>query len=219
MKYIAYYRVSTQKQNLSGLGLEAQTSVIKKFSIKDEIIGEYTDIESGRKNNRPELLKAISHAQRENAILIIAKLDRLSRDVNFISGLMKSEVTFIACDQPSANKFTLHIFAALAEQERDLISDRTKAALQALKARGKVLGTPANLTNKARMLGISKIKENAAFNENNLRASAFIGSLRKEGKSFLSIASELNRNGFLTSRGKKFQVIQVQRLFNRMNSL
>lgn len=212
MKYIAYYRVSTIKQGQSGLGIDAQKAAIKNYIGQETLHAEYIDVESGKNNDRPELIKAIDHSRKENAILLIAKLDRLSRDVNFISGLMKSEISFVACDQPNANKFTLHIFAALAEQERDLISERTKAALQALKRRGKKLGSPQNLTDEARQKGVERLKIKAKINPNNQRAASLIMSLREKGLSFNAISKELNKNGFMTSQGKKFQAIQVQRL-------
>src|SRR6266498_4846333 len=137
-KYIAYYRVSTAKQGTSGLGLEAQKAEIAKFtkSKSVSVIAEFTEIESGKNNNRPELSKAIELVEKVDGILLIAKLDRLSRDVNFISGLMKAGVSFVACDQENATKFTIHIFAALAEQERDMIGKRTRDALAALKEKG-----------------------------------------------------------------------------------
>jgi len=213
MKFIAYYRVSTSKQGISGLGLEAQRANVFQFVQEREIIAEFTDIESGKKNNRAELFKAIGLAKKENATLVIAKLDRLSRDVNFISGLMKSEVTFIACDQPQANKFTLHIFAALAEQERDMISERTRLALAALKRRGVKLGSPQNLTVHARLKAVARIKEKAAKNENNIKAAALITSLKNQGLSFCAITKELNESGFKTSRSKIFQVTQVVRIW------
>jgi len=135
--YVAYYRVSTQRQGASGLGLDSQRSAVLQFikSNGNRIIKEFTEIESGKNNKRPELLKAIEFAQQNDCTLIVAKLDRLSRDMNFITALMASKVKFIAADMPEANSLTLHIIAALAEYERKMISERTRSALQAKKQR------------------------------------------------------------------------------------
>ncbi|KAA6373203.1 MAG: putative serine recombinase, partial [Streblomastix strix] len=123
-RYISYYRVSTQKQGQSGLGLESQKDIVSKYveSKKEaSIISEYTEIESGKKNGRKELQKALMECKAQNATLIVAKLDRLSRSVSFISNLTDSNVDFVCCDFPSANKFTIHLFASVAQYERELI--------------------------------------------------------------------------------------------------
>jgi DNA invertase Pin-like site-specific DNA recombinase len=216
MKYVAYYRVSTLSQSLSGLGLEAQKTIVNKFIQGNELIHEFVEVESGTRkgNSRRILQEAITLAKNESSVLILAKLDRLSRNMQFISALMESGVEFTACDMPFANKFTIHIFAALAEMEADLISSRTKAALQELKKTRK-LGTPENLTKEARLKGLNVRKENAISNSNSIKSSALIISLRKEGKSFYQITKELNQLGFRTRRNCEFQQIQVQRLFLR----
>lgn len=217
MKYIAYYRVSTKKQGNSGLGLEAQRTAVESY-LKDKLImAEYTDIESGTKkgNDRENLKQAVIHAKSSNAILIIAKLDRLARNVSFITTLMESGVEFIACDMPQANKFTIHIFAALAEQEADLISQRTKSALAELKAKGVKLGNPQNLTKKARIKGLKIRQQNALENENNIKSTALIVSLKKEGISFYAIAQKLNELKFKTRNGNTFTDVQVKLLFDR----
>jgi len=182
-----------------------------------EPVQEYTDIESGtsKGNNREALQQAIKKAQDINAILLIAKLDRLARNVRFITTLMESGIEFIACDMPTANKFTIHIFAALAEQEAEMISQRTKLALAEVKKRGVKLGKPENLTSEAIRNGLLKRKNNAQSNENNRKAGALIVSLRKEGKSFYSIVHELNQIGFNTRRGGAFQIPQAIRLYER----
>jgi len=141
MKYIAYYRVSTTKQGDSGLGLEAQQATVKSFLSGHTPYLEFTEVESGRKTNRPQLEMALIACKLHGATLIIAKLDRLARNVHFVSGLMESDVEFVACDHPHANRMVLHMMAAVAEYESELISQRTKAALKAAKARGVVLGT------------------------------------------------------------------------------
>ncbi|TXH19113.1 MAG: recombinase family protein [Hyphomicrobiaceae bacterium] len=139
--FIAYYRVSTDRQGVSGLGLEAQRMAVASFiADKGQVIGDFTEVESGGKNKRPQLLAAIDQCRSRRATLIIAKLDRLSRDVHFISGLMKSEIKFVAVDIPHADTFQLHVLAAVAEHEARMISQRTKAALAAARARGVKLG-------------------------------------------------------------------------------
>jgi DNA invertase Pin-like site-specific DNA recombinase len=211
------HRVSTKKQSDSNLGLAAQKTTVSSFCKDGQIIGEYTDIESGTRkgNNREGLKQAIQQAKESECKLVIAKLDRLSRNVLFITTLMESGVDFVACDMPTANKFTIHIFAALAEQEADLISQRTKAALTELKKSGKRLGSPKNLTKAAIDKG-KEIRINNAFeNENNVKATALIRVLKESGLSLTNVALKLNESGFRTRRRKKFQAVQVQRLYNR----
>lgn len=139
--YCAYFRVSTEKQGQSGLGLEAQVERVHQFCRDGELIGEFTEVESGKNSERPELVKAMLLARKNRATLVIAKLDRLSRNVHFISGLMDSGVDFVAVDNPHATRLTLHILAAVAENEARMTSERTKAALKALKDRGFPLGS------------------------------------------------------------------------------
>lgn len=217
-KYIAYYRVSTQKQGNSGLGLDGQKNTVLNYLKGQEPLGQYTDIDSGTKkgNNREGLKLALKYCKEQKAKLIIAKLDRLSRNVSFIAQLMESEVEFIVCDLPQANRFTIQIFAALAEQEARFISERTKDALAVLKRNGKKLGSPQNLDFKSRQKGLEARKRNALENENNIKASAMIGALNKQGKSFYYITNELNRLGFKTRRGKHFTQVQVKILYDRL---
>src|ERR1700757_4487704 len=141
-KFVAYCRVSTNKQGRSGLGLDAQRKAVADYldGGKWELVGEFTEIETGKRADRPELERAIAACKKHRARLIIAKLDRLSRNVAFISALMERKVDFIAVDNPTATKFTIHILAAVAEHERDAISKRTTEALAAAKARGVKLG-------------------------------------------------------------------------------
>ncbi|WP_435357756.1 recombinase family protein [Emticicia sp. SJ17W-69] len=141
-KAIAYYRVSTDRQGKSGLGLEAQNATVQQFAIfkQWEIVGEFTEIESGKKNNRPQLQEALKQCLKQKAILVIAKLDRLGRNVAFISSLMESKVEFVAVDNPHANRLMLHLLAAFAEHEREQIRTRTKEAQKAAKKRGVILG-------------------------------------------------------------------------------
>ncbi|MDJ1470338.1 recombinase family protein [Xanthocytophaga flava] len=210
--YVAYYRVSTQKQGQSGLGLEAQKRTVEKFCEGGQILAEYTDIESGKNNNRPELLKAIVYAKSKDALLVIAKLDRLSRNVYFISSLLESRVHFKACDLPEADHFTVHLFAALAEKERKMISERTRAALQSKKEKGFKLGTPANLNDQARLKAVEIIRKNAQQNKRNIKAKAMALLLKKESLSLRQIAARLNELGYVTRYGKLFQATSVKRL-------
>lgn len=214
--YISYYRVSTQKQGETELGLEAQKSSVKAFlSKQDSLIAEYQEVESGKKNNRLELLKAIEHCKATNSTLLIAKLDRLSRNVQFIYTLRDSNVNFICCDMPDANSVTIGILAVLAQEERERTSDRTKKALEELRKKGVKLGTPENLTPEARLKGTLRIIQNAKENPNNKKATAMIVLLRKEKLSYRKIAAKLNADGFKTRRGKEFSASQVLILYDR----
>src|SRR5215218_3176352 len=143
-RFVAYYRVSTDRQGKSGLGLEAQQKAVLDYldGGKWELVETFTEVESGKRADRPELAKALEACRRHKATLVIAKLDRLSRNLAFIATLMDSSRDFVAVDNPHATRLTLHILAAVAEHEREMISARTKAALQAAKARGKRLGNP-----------------------------------------------------------------------------
>lgn len=144
MRLISYLRVSTARQGASGLGLEAQRAAVTAYTVAGNhvLAAEHVEVESGAKAARPELAAALAACQLHRATLVIAKLDRLARNVAFIANLMDGGVDFVACDMPHANRLTLHLFAAIAEHEREAISQRTKAALQAAKARGVVLGNP-----------------------------------------------------------------------------
>jgi DNA invertase Pin-like site-specific DNA recombinase len=214
MKYIAYYRVSTDKQGDSGLGLEAQRSDVRRFIHPDNIDLELTEIESGRKHQRPILNEALSLCKIHGATLLIAKLDRLARNVSFVSTLMNSGVKFIAVDMPTATELTIHIYAAMAEDEAKRISARTRAALKVKKDQGYKLGSPQNLTQEARIKAIATIKNKALNNANNQRAKALIQEMRKTGVSLQKIADKLNSFGYRTSREKAFTPIQVSRLLD-----
>lgn len=219
-KYIAYYRVSTQKQGKSGLGIEAQRTAVNTFlNQQDALLEELTDIESGKNNSRPNLLLAIERCRQQEATLLIAKLDRLSRNAAFIFMLKDSHVKFKCCDMPDANSITIGIMAVLAQDERERTSQRTKDALAELKRQGKKLGTPKNLTFEARLKGLGVRQQKAAENENNRKAAALIVSLRSQAHSFYSITQQLNALGFLTRRNKKFQQNQVMTLYNRVTKL
>lgn len=212
-KYVAYYRVSTQRQGASGLGLGAQrTSVNAYLSNKGQLIGEFTDVESGKNNNRPELLRAIACCKEKGGILLIAKLDRLTRNVAFIFTLRDSGAEFVCADMPEANTLTIGVMASMAQHEREVIGERTRKALAEKKRAGFVLGKPENLTPQAVAKGLVIRQQNARSHANNRRAAALAKSLRGAGQSWSEVARMLNENGFYTRRGNSFQAVQVQRL-------
>src|SRR5262249_3052103 len=160
-KFVAYFRVSTERQGKSGLGLEAQRQAVLAYldGGRWALVGEFTEIESGKRNDRPQLAAALAACKKLKAKLVIAKLDRLGRNLAFIPALMERRVGFVAVDNPHANKLTVHILAAVAQHEREMISERTKVALAAAKRRGKRLGNP-NLPDAAKR-GTAAVKANA----------------------------------------------------------
>lgn len=160
--YTPYYRVSTQRQGASGLGLEAQRVAVRAFVANPtQLLAEYVEVESGRKNQRPQLLAAIAAARQAGSTLLIAKLDRLSRNAGFVLALRDSGVDFVCCDMPDANTLTIGLFAVLAQHERETIAKRTKEALAAKKARGFLLGNPQNMTPAIAQLGQAAMQRNA----------------------------------------------------------
>ncbi len=207
---IAYYRVSTQKQGRSGLGLEAQQTAITNFARAErlKIIGEYSEIETGKGadalDRRPKLAAALKAAHKQNASVCVAKLDRLSRDVHFISGLMAHKVPFVVAELGAqADPFLLHIYAALAEQERRMISERTRAGLQAARKRGVRLGS----------VTIGRQNKRAA----DQRAKALRPVMKSlEGHSARSIAAELNKRNIATPRGLRWSAMTVIRVQRRL---
>ncbi|MDG4546585.1 MAG: recombinase family protein [Rickettsiales bacterium] len=210
-KYIAYYRVSTDKQGKSGLGLEAQKQAVRQYlnGGQWELLEEFVEVESGKKNNRPKLQEAISVCKRMQATLIIAKLDRLARNVHFISGLMESGVDFIAVDNPQANKLMLHMLAAFAEHEREQISQRTKSALQAAKGRGVTLGSNGK--------ALASQNKQAAL-DFALSLKSTIDEIRNRGvTTYRAIAEELNRLNIATFHGKgQWYAPAVHKLVKRL---
>ena len=179
------------------------------------VCAEFVEVESGRKRDRPQLAAALAATRAHRAVLVIAKLDRLSRNASFIFTLRDSGVNFQCVDMPDANTLTIGIFATLAQHERELISSRTSAALQAKKEQGASLGKPENLTAEATAKGRAGNVRRAQNNENNRRASSMIEMMHKAGKNYTEIADQLNRAGFRTSRGHSFQATQVMRLYQR----
>ena len=213
IKYVAYYRVSTLRQGASGLGLGAQRTGVESFTRgRGRIVGEHTDVESGKRNDRPELMRAIARCKAEGAVLLIAKLDRLTRNVAFIFALRDSGAQFVCADMPEANTLTIGVMATMAQHEREVISDRTKKALAEKKNQGFVLGRPENLTPTAIEMGRGVRQRNARADENNRRAAALANSMRQAGQSWTAIATALNDYGFRTRRGKEFRPVQVQRV-------
>ncbi|MCK8495995.1 recombinase family protein [Spirosoma sp. RP8] len=212
MKYVPYYRVSTASQGKSGLGLSAQQDIVQRFlKAGDELLDEFIEVESGKRSDRPQLAVAIAHAKLHKARLLIAKLDRLSRNVSFIFSLRNSEVDFVACDIPDANTLTVGIMAVLAQHERELIGERTRAALAAKKAQGYKLGT-ANITPEITQRGLAARQQNAQTNLANRQAAELVRLYRKEGLTYRAIADRLNQMGYRTRRGQEFLAMSVKRL-------
>ncbi|MDD2540346.1 MAG: recombinase family protein [Desulfuromonadaceae bacterium] len=224
-KFVSYMRVSTLRQGISGLGLDAQKKAIADYISRGswELIAEFVEIESGKVDNRKELQKALHLCLMTGATLVIAKLDRLSRDLHFISSIQKSNIEFIACDMPAANRFTIHILAAVAEHERYMISQRTKAALQAAKARGTKLGNHANLTTSAliegRKLGVIARKKKA--DDFASQIAQVINDFMGQGLTLAQTAAELNSRNILTSSGKigRWSATTVRNVVIRIQSL
>lgn len=207
MKYVGYYRVSTKKQSKSGLGLEAQQHMVREFAgSHGKLVAEFVEVESGRKDQRSELAKAMSHAKKAGASLLIARLDRFSRRVSFIASMMEKGVPLVVVEMPHATDFQLHIFAALAQEERRLISERTKAALAQAKRRGQVLGRNGSF------LAV----ENRRLAED--RARCVLPEL-PEGWELLSlseIARRLNATGHRTCTGREFFPQSVKNIMMRL---
>ena len=217
MEYVVYYRVSTKKQGLSGLGLEAQRTIVENYIKNNKVIAEFTEIETGKSANRPQLNKALECCKSNNATLIVAKLDRLARNLHFVTSLQAANVDFLCCDMPTANRLTIHIIAAIAENEAALISQRTKAALAEKKKQGIKLGNPYNngLTEKSIAKGMNIRQENARNNDRNKQAATLILSLRNNGAKWSEIVNQLNANGFKTRRECEFDITAVKRLYLR----
>jgi DNA invertase Pin-like site-specific DNA recombinase len=225
VKIVAYYRVSTKKQGASGLGLEAQKTAVADYAKHNQgkICAEYTEIESGKHSERPELAKAIAHAKLNKATLVVAKLDRLARNVQFTATLMNSGIDFIACDNPHANRLTIHILAAVAEHEAVQTARRTRDALAAAKARGIKLGSAreGHWDGRENKRGWKKGAKNSA-KARTLRAKAAYAFLldkmrawKGSGDSYETIANKLNEEGHQTTSGKPFTGTAVWRIMKR----
>ena len=200
-EYIAYYRVSTDKQGVKGLGMDAQREAVSRFIAgRGQLVGEYTEVESGRKHrNRPQLLAALDECRSRRAVLLIARLDRLARNVAFIANLMNGgDVDFIAVDMPEANRLTIHILAAVAEHERELISKRTKDALAIARQRGQRLGNPQAREMIAQARAARNLQAPAP------EVVSLMQERRGQGRSYRQIAGELNRLNIRTGQGSEW---------------
>lgn len=220
---VAYYRVSTDRQGIRGLGIEAQQVAVEQFSFQSggKILAEFREAESGRKSDRPQLREALRYARRAGAVLVVAKLDRLSRNLAFLSALMEAGVDFVCCDNPHANRLTLHILAAVAEDEARRISQRTKDALAVYKRRGGVLGTadPRCALNRTEKGQEGQRKAADLSRQRAAVADAAVVDrvklLRNEGMSYRAIATRLNDQGLATRTGCHWSSRQVQRVLDR----
>lgn len=218
MKYVAYYRVSTQKQGKSGLGLDAQKKMVTDFvSIHGgEIIAEFTEVESGKRDDRPELMRAMKHAALVGGRLLVGKLDRLSRDLHFITRLQKSRVDFVVCDLPGCDSFTINIYGSLAQREREMIASRTKAGLAAAKAKGVKLGTnnlKPELVKEASAKGV-RVRKGIA-DDFAARVKPTIEALIAGGMSLRGVAAELSILGVKTARGGNWTATAVKNAISR----
>lgn len=230
MKTVSYIRVSTKAQGNSGLGLEAQRSAVEAFAKERHatILAEYREVETGKRKDRPELAKALAHCRRSKATLVVAKLDRLARNVAFTSALMDSGVDFVCCDNPHANRLTIHILAAVAEAEAVAISERTKAALAAAKARGVELGSarPGHWEGREdRRLEGTKLAAKAAAEVHRRKAREaytdllpIIRTMRAKGQTLQQIADWLNRMGHSTRRDRQWTPTQAGRVLRLTES-
>jgi len=218
MRFVSYLRVSTERQGQSGLGLEAQRAAIAAYTAgRGELATEFLEVESGKRADRPQLEKALAEAKRLGAVLVIAKLDRLARNVAFIATLIERKVEIAACDMPEANRVFLHIMAAMAEHEAQAISDRTKAALAAAKARGVKLGwaipdrasEAAGASQRAAVQRIDKADRHATT------VRPLIEALQGQGLSLRRIAAELNARNVKTARGGSWHAMTVRNVLQR----
>lgn len=202
-RFVTYYRVSTSKQGESGLGLQAQQDAVAAFfaSMPSEVVASFIEVESGKRNDRPELLEALELCRKRKATLVIAKLDRLGRNLAFIANLMESGVDFVCCDNPHANRLMLHMLAAFAEFERDLISKRTKDALAAAKAKGVHLG--ANGRKLAE-------RHKAEARQRDQQYYPMIAELMRELRSYSAAAERMNAMKISTPSGGRWYASSVR---------
>ena len=223
-RLVAYYRVSTDRQSRSGLGLEDQRAEVDRWIVNNDgsLIAEFTDVESGRVVDRPELERALATCRTHKATLIVAKLDRLARNVSLLLKIVDSNIDTVFCNLPSlppgpTGRFMLQQMAAVAELERGLISERTKAALRVAKERGKKLGSPKNLTNAGRATGQTRSLDRRRRDAKIFAAdlSREIEAIQSNGhRSLSAIARELNQRGIPTRRGGQWQATTVRRVIS-----
>lgn len=226
LKYVLYFRVSTRKQGDSGLGLDAQRTMVDRFlPAGAQVVAEFTEIETGKNARRPKLAEALALCRESGAILVVAKLDRLARNVAFTASLMDSGVEFVACDCPYASRLTLHVLAAVAEDEAIRISSRTKQALAELKKNGVLLGGANPIIAekiKGRTGWAFMSPEKRALRDKQKTQDTYgavlplIRVLTERGDGPTKIAECLNAQGFTTSKGKQFRSVTVQRILERV---
>lgn len=223
-KVVAYYRVSTDAQGRSGLGLEAQRDAVANLCRARgwTIAAEFTEVESGKRDDRPELGKALHRAKVTGGTLVVAKLDRLSRNVAFLAALQDSGARFLAADMPEANELTVHIMAAVAQAERKMIGQRTRDALAAVKAQGRRLGNPngaAALRRAGRGNAAACGAVRAGAAERAADLAPIIADIRAAGAlSLPAIARELNDRGIVTARGGKWHPSSVKNILARLSA-
>ena len=209
IRYVAYFRVSTASQGRSGLGLAAQRTKIAEFlEVGDEVVAEFVEVQSGKSDTRNELWRAIAHAKKHSAKILIAKLDRFSRKVSFIAGIMEQGIGLVVAEMQHATDFQLHIFAALAQEERRLISERTRNALAEAKRRGVVLGRNGSVlgaANRQRALDYAQLME------------PHIRPLHQQGESLSAIARHLNQLGFRSAKGGQFHAETVKNVISHLD--
>jgi DNA invertase Pin-like site-specific DNA recombinase len=225
MRCVTYYRVSTASQGRSGLGLEAQRKAVETFCLyrSCEVVAEYTEIESGKRDDRAELAKALHRAKATGATLVVAKMDRLSRNVAFLAALQDSDTKFIAADMPEANELTIHILAAVAQAERKAISTRTREALAARKARGLPLGNPngaAALRRAGKGNGDAVRAVQGLADRHAALMAPEVRELRREGRRTLrELAAGMNARSLKTPRGGQWHAASVRNLLTRLEAL
>lgn len=218
MEFVTYLRVSTDRQGRSGLGLDAQRKAVSDYVTgKGQIVAEYVEVESGKRNDRPELARALADAKKRGAVLLIAKLDRLARNVAFIANLLESGAEVAAADMPEANRFLLHVMAAVAEHEARAISDRTKAALESAKARGVALGASNPVIREALQQAEAKSIQTRKAKADRHAANLLplIHAIQARGASLRQIAGELNERGVKTARGGQWHAMTVRNVLTR----
>jgi len=204
-RYVTYFRVSTSKQGESGLGLEAQQETVNVFfaTRPHEVVANFTEVESGKRNDRPELLKALDECRKRKATLVIAKLDRLGRNLAFIANLMESGVEFVCCDNPHANKLMLHMLAAFAEFERELISKRTKDALAVAKSKGVRLGVNGSKLAEQHKAE-ARLRDRVHY--------SVVANLMRELRSYTAVANRMNELAITTASGRRWHGSQIRNM-------
>ncbi len=227
--YVAYFRVSTRRQGASGLGLEAQKKAVTELvaSRKGRLVAEHTEVESGKVNERPELAAAIAASRRQKCTLVVAKLDRLSRSMSFTAQLLDSGIDFLACDNPFANRLTLHIMAAIAEHERMMVSARTREALKAAKERGVELGSnrPGHWEGREekRLEGLEKARQESVRSARRRAEERYVDlvpvlkELRAEGLGGETIGVRLDERGIAPPHGGRWTGTAIRRLLKRFS--